>query len=174
MYLVKTLIAAAVIANGTALAATPVQGQFKLHSDNGFVEAPECDLHTRLVLKQETNAFIAVLTDHVAPFCTLQIPLNPRVYAVKQVAVDECGSRIVQSIVGANDGLPDISIQDHRTRSCDDKLNDVAVELMTPNGVEFLSGKAVKVPASLINPALAAPGSGARRCIDDPACDPRP
>ena len=169
MSLIRLLIATVLLINASTLVASPVEGQFKLPLSGPFVATPGCELYTHLVLKQESGALLAVMTDEVGPRCTIRVPQNPRIYPVKSAGTDECGSLTLIAQDEMTDGLPSLTITDHRARSCDDKTADVAVQVLTPEGMESLEGYVIRAQR-LVNPVLA-PARGVPSCLNDPACD---
>ncbi|MBX3232792.1 MAG: hypothetical protein KIT84_43725 [Labilithrix sp.] len=94
-------------------------GEFKLYADPETEPLPECDVHTRLVLRSKGGRPVAEMRDLVAGFCEIYVEPNAREFAL-EYEMDRCGSMTLSGEAMVRGQKRHIAITDHRQRLCYD------------------------------------------------------
>lgn len=113
-----------------ALAVSELAGSFKLYPSPGFEANPQCDRHTALTL-DGNRAYLREAVDGV---CEIDVAESPREYRLR-IVDRTCGSLVIKGRSVDDERIHDITITDHRARSCDDPTPaSIVVEETDANG----------------------------------------
>jgi hypothetical protein len=124
-------------ASEAALVSADAEGTFKLYEEATGQPDPQCDVHTVLgIAHHRTDGGLrAQLREVVAGTCRLYIDADLREYPLR-VAGDSCGSKIYKGTTKMNGVKREITITDHRTRTCRDVVDaQVIVEENRADGI---------------------------------------
>jgi hypothetical protein len=105
-----------------ALTASITPGEFKLYAAPRTNPTPNCDVHTSLSLSNVAGAGAqAMLDEVVAGTCEIYVERQLRGYELR-LDDTSCGSKIYKGSALVNDKVRSITITDHRTRMCRDRV----------------------------------------------------
>jgi hypothetical protein len=93
-------------------------GSFKLYGQPRVTPNPMCDVYTSLELHNRGGAK-AALEEHVGGVCELYVAPQPREYRLR-FAGTSCGSKIYKGRKKVGGEWRNLTITDHRTRTCRD------------------------------------------------------
>lgn len=106
------------VSEAEAISAKITPGEFKLYAEPNAAPSPSCDPHTKLELKAARFS-TASLREAVGGFCEIAVIPNPRTYRLRQTG-NSCGSRTFAGSVTRAGKRSEITITDHRKRTCRD------------------------------------------------------